>query len=130
MTLSMNTSLRSVQQCDRVTALVRQLLAFARKQILDPRNISLNQTVKDVVNLLENVIGKDIELKTTLQEPCRSSHADPTPDRASADEPLRPRFSRRHAGRQGVLRIGKPKNVEFKKEQCRKQLRAAAGALC
>ena len=33
-------------QCDRVTALVQQLLAFARRQILEPRSFSLNQTVQ------------------------------------------------------------------------------------
>jgi two-component system, cell cycle sensor histidine kinase and response regulator CckA len=65
-------------QCDRVTALVRQLLAFARRQILEPRNFSLNQTVHDVLNLLDNVIGKDIEIKTALAEDLSTVRADPT----------------------------------------------------
>jgi two-component system cell cycle sensor histidine kinase/response regulator CckA len=65
-------------QCDRVTALVRQLLAFARRQILEPRELSLNQTVRDVLNLLDKVIGKDIEIKTVLAENLSAIRADPT----------------------------------------------------
>ena len=65
-------------QCDRVTALVRQLLAFARRQILEPRSFTLNQTVHDVLNLLDKVIGKDIEIKTGLAEDLSAVRADPT----------------------------------------------------
>jgi PAS domain S-box-containing protein len=65
-------------QCDRATALIRQLLAFARKQVLEPKNFSLNQTVQDVLNLLENVIGKDVELKTALRKDLSFVRADPT----------------------------------------------------
>jgi len=53
-------------QCDRAAALIRQLLAFARRQILEPRNLNLNQSVDDVLNLLDKVIGKDVEIKTSL----------------------------------------------------------------
>jgi two-component system, cell cycle sensor histidine kinase and response regulator CckA len=65
-------------QCDRVTALIQQLLAFARRQILEPRSLSLNQTVHDVMNLLDKVIGKDIEIKTALAEDLSAVRADPT----------------------------------------------------
>jgi two-component system cell cycle sensor histidine kinase/response regulator CckA len=65
-------------QCDRVTALVQQLLAFARRQILEPRSLALNQTVHDVLNLLDKVIGKDIEIKTDLAENLSAVRADPT----------------------------------------------------
>ena len=65
-------------QCDRVTALIRQLLAFARRQILEPRSLSLNQTARDVMNLLDKVIGKDIEIKTVLAEDLLTVRADPT----------------------------------------------------
>jgi two-component system, cell cycle sensor histidine kinase and response regulator CckA len=65
-------------QCDRVTALIRQLLAFARRQILEPRSLSLNRTVHDVMTLLDNVIGKDIEMKTVLADNLLAVRADPT----------------------------------------------------
>jgi PAS domain S-box-containing protein len=65
-------------QCDRVTALIRQLLAFSRRQILEPRNLSLNQSVHDVLGLLGEVIGKDVELHTTLAEDLAVVRVDPT----------------------------------------------------
>jgi two-component system, cell cycle sensor histidine kinase and response regulator CckA len=65
-------------QCDRVTALIRQLLAFARRQILEPRSLSLNQTARDVMSLLDKVIGKDIEIKLALAEDLLSVRADST----------------------------------------------------
>jgi two-component system cell cycle sensor histidine kinase/response regulator CckA len=65
-------------QTNRAAALTRQLLAFARRQILEPRNIDLNQTIGEVLSLLEKVIGSDIELKTTLATDPAVVHADPT----------------------------------------------------
>jgi two-component system, cell cycle sensor histidine kinase and response regulator CckA len=65
-------------QCDRVTALVQQLLAFARRQVLERRSFTLNQTVRDVLNLLDKVIGKDIEIKTVLTDNISAVRADPT----------------------------------------------------
>ena len=65
-------------QCDRVTALIRQLLAFARRQTLEPQNINLNQSVQDVASLLGGVIGKDVELRTTLAGDLSMVRVDPT----------------------------------------------------
>ncbi len=65
-------------QCDRVTSLIRQLLAFARRQILEPRNLTLNQSVQDMMSLLDKVIGKDIEIKTSLAADLAAVRADPT----------------------------------------------------
>ena len=65
-------------QCDRVTELTQQLLAFARRQILDPRSLNLNQAVRDVMNLLDKLIGRDIEIKTALAEDLSAVRADPT----------------------------------------------------
>jgi PAS domain S-box-containing protein len=65
-------------QCDRVTALVQQLLAFARRQILEPKSLNLNQTVRDVMSLLDKLIGKNIEIKTALAEVLLPVRADPT----------------------------------------------------
>jgi nitrogen-specific signal transduction histidine kinase/ActR/RegA family two-component response regulator len=53
-------------QAGRAAGLTRQLLAFARRQILEPQDIQLNTIVNDVLSLLEKVIGKDVEIRTSL----------------------------------------------------------------
>jgi two-component system, cell cycle sensor histidine kinase and response regulator CckA len=65
-------------QGERAAALTKQLLAFARRQILEPRNIDLNQVVVETVSLLEKVIGSNIELKATLAPELAVVRADPT----------------------------------------------------
>ncbi len=53
-------------QAGRAAGLTRQLLAFARRQILEPQDIQLNTVVTDVLSLLEKVIGTDVEIRTSL----------------------------------------------------------------
>jgi two-component system, cell cycle sensor histidine kinase and response regulator CckA len=65
-------------QTDRAAALTRQLLAFARRQILEPRNMDLNKTVVETLSLLEKVIGSNIEIKTNLAPDLAVVRADPT----------------------------------------------------
>ena len=65
-------------QARRASGLTRQLLAFARRQVLQPQNISLNQTVADVVSLLEKVLGAQVEVKTVLAPDLEAARADPT----------------------------------------------------
>jgi PAS domain S-box-containing protein len=66
------------QQAIRAAALTKQLLAFARRQILEPRNIDLNQSVTETLSLLEKVIGSNIEIKTKLAADLALVRADPT----------------------------------------------------
>jgi PAS domain S-box-containing protein len=51
---------------DRAAALTRQLLAFSRKQVLQPTILDLNEVVTDTERLLRRLIGEDIELVTRL----------------------------------------------------------------
>ncbi|MEN3330829.1 MAG: hypothetical protein V7641_194 [Blastocatellia bacterium] len=46
----------------RAAALTGQLLAFSRKQVIQPKVIDLNALIADVQNLLGRLIGEDIEL--------------------------------------------------------------------
>lgn len=66
------------QQAIRAAELTKQLLAFARRQILEPRNIDLNQSVTETLSLLEKVIGSNIEIKTNLATQLALVRADPT----------------------------------------------------
>ncbi len=47
---------------DRAAALTRQLLAFGRKQVLDPHAVDLNALLSGTVKMLERIIGEDIRL--------------------------------------------------------------------
>ncbi len=47
--------------------LVRQLLAFSRKQMIQPRAVSLNQVVDELSKILRRLIGEDIELQLELE---------------------------------------------------------------
>jgi PAS domain S-box-containing protein len=43
-------------------SLTRQLLAFSRQQVIEPRNLALNDAVQAASKMLNRVIGEDIEL--------------------------------------------------------------------
>lgn len=61
----------------RGAALVRQMLAFARQQVLAPRRVPLNETVRDCVALLPRLLGPGILIETRLEEPDRHVRVDP-----------------------------------------------------
>jgi two-component system cell cycle sensor histidine kinase/response regulator CckA len=53
------------QNANRAANLVRQLLAFSRRQTLQPRVHSLNEAMSDLGNLLSRVLGEKVELKVS-----------------------------------------------------------------
>jgi len=62
---------------ERAASLVRQLLAFSRKQILEPKVLDLNEVVKDMHKMLTRLIGENIQLATRLETELGSVKADP-----------------------------------------------------
>jgi two-component system cell cycle sensor histidine kinase/response regulator CckA len=66
-----------LQASASATALVRQLLAFGRKQILRPETLDLSGVVNDVVPMLRRLIGEHIALVTDLGAGLESVRADP-----------------------------------------------------
>lgn len=62
---------------DRAARLIRQLLAFARRQVLEQRQIALNDVISDLGRLLGRVIGEHIELQLVLAENLPCVNADP-----------------------------------------------------
>jgi two-component system, cell cycle sensor histidine kinase and response regulator CckA len=62
---------------ERASSLTRQLLAFSRKQVLQPKVIDLNAVVADMGKMLLRLIGEDIELITDLKPSLARVKADP-----------------------------------------------------
>jgi two-component system cell cycle sensor histidine kinase/response regulator CckA len=61
---------------NRAALLTRQLLAFSRRQVLEPKVLNLNSVIKDVKNMLGRLINEDIELMTDLDQELGSVKAD------------------------------------------------------
>jgi PAS domain S-box-containing protein len=62
---------------DRAALLTQQLLAFSRKQVLQPRVLDLNDLLHGMENLLQRLIGEDIDLITVLAPDLGHVRADP-----------------------------------------------------
>ncbi|MGA6984579.1 MAG: ATP-binding protein [Terriglobales bacterium] len=62
---------------ERASGLTRQLLAFSRRQVLEPQVLDPNQTVRNMVKMLRVLIGEDIELVTELSDQIGRVQADP-----------------------------------------------------
>ncbi len=65
------------EQAERAAALTRELLAFARRQVLQPRAVDLNAVTSGLVSFLDKVIARDIEIKV-ITAAVDAVKADPT----------------------------------------------------
>jgi hypothetical protein len=61
----------------RANELTRQLLAFSRRQVLQPEIVNLNGAISGMTKLLRRIIGEDIELAVLLAPTLGSVHVDP-----------------------------------------------------
>ncbi|MGH9338662.1 MAG: response regulator [Acidobacteriota bacterium] len=61
---------------DRGKSLIRQLLAFSRKQMLKPQNLNLNSLIENLDKMLRRIIGEDVELITRPSPNLRGIKAD------------------------------------------------------
>jgi PAS domain S-box-containing protein len=66
-----------LKAADRAGALTNQLLAFSRRQIMQPRVISVNEVVNQTEKMLRRLIGEDIQLVYALSEHTGNVKADP-----------------------------------------------------
>lgn len=62
---------------ERSAELTRQLLAFSRRQIMQPQLLSLNDIIAETTGMMQRLIGKGIEIKTNLEPELANIEADP-----------------------------------------------------
>jgi PAS domain S-box-containing protein len=65
------------RSAERAATLTRQLLAFSRKQVMQPRLLNLNEVIANVESLLRRLVGEDIEVQLTLDRELIPVMADP-----------------------------------------------------
>ena len=63
---------------ERGAKLTAQLLAFARRQRLEPKPVDLNDTIMAMGDLLQSTIGSSVRLRTTLAPSLWTALVDPT----------------------------------------------------
>ena len=65
------------QTGERAAKLTKQLLSFSRREVVDPRVLSVNQVVCDLSRMLQRIIGEDVELMTRLDDDLWRVKSDP-----------------------------------------------------
>jgi two-component system cell cycle sensor histidine kinase/response regulator CckA len=53
---------------EKAASLIKNLLAFSRKQVISPKPVELNVIIKNVESLLKRILGEDIEFSTHLAD--------------------------------------------------------------
>ena len=62
---------------ERAANLTKQLLAFSRRQVLEPEQVSLNRIVEGLQGMLQRLIGEDVRLRTALATDLGDVRVDP-----------------------------------------------------
>ncbi len=75
---ALHSDIRRIEEAaDRAVTLVRQLLAFSRKQVLRPKILDLNAIVLNLDQLLRRLMGENIEMQTFVSKEVGAIKADP-----------------------------------------------------
>jgi two-component system cell cycle sensor histidine kinase/response regulator CckA len=110
---------------NRAARLTSQLLAFARRQVLQPRKINLNTLVEEGMSLLRRLIGEHIEIRVRAAPDLRVTLADPT----QIEQVLMNLcLNARDAMPDGGQLIIETQNVEIGEEYCRQHSYARPGS--
>ena len=71
---------KSLEQITRAAAraatLIRQLLMFSRKQVMQFRHLDLNDTLRNAIKMLERLVGEHVQIVFRPQSPIPAIHAD------------------------------------------------------
>jgi two-component system, cell cycle sensor histidine kinase and response regulator CckA len=62
---------------ERAANLTRQLLLFSRRQVMQPRDLDLNDAIVGTARMLQRIIGEHVQLKLNLHPRALLTHADP-----------------------------------------------------
>jgi len=62
----------------RSAKLTKQLLAFARKQVVEPQVLDLNEVISEMLKMLRRLIGEDIDLKWLPEHALKPVKIDPS----------------------------------------------------
>jgi len=112
-------------QADRAAALTRRLLTFARRRILEPSNIDLNQAVIETLSLLEKVMGAHIRITAKLSPYLAVVRADPV----QVEQVLMNLcLNARDAMPDGGSLVVETSNISLSEEECASQPLARPGA--
>lgn len=104
-------------QAQRTAGLTSQLLAFARRQVLQPRRIDLNGLIEEGTSLLRKVIGADVEVRLVPAPNLRVTVADPVQiDQVLMNLCLNSRDAMPKGGRLVI----ETQNAEIGEEDCRR----------
>jgi PAS domain S-box-containing protein len=60
----------------RAATLIRQLLMFSRKQVMQFRHLDLNDTLRNAIKMLERLVGEHVQIDFRPQSPIPAIHAD------------------------------------------------------
>jgi PAS domain S-box-containing protein len=66
-----------VGACEKAANLTRQLLAFSRRQVMQPRRVNLNDVVTALARMMHRVLGADVVLELALEPRPLLTRADP-----------------------------------------------------
>ena len=111
--------LQEIKKCaDRAASLTQQLLAFSRRQVLQPKMLSLNAVVLDLERMLRRLIGEHIELLLASDEALGTVRADPG---QIAQIIMNLALNARDAMLQGGTRTIETRNADFDETSAAKQ---------
>ncbi|GAB4338130.1 MAG: hypothetical protein Kow0037_21880 [Calditrichia bacterium] len=100
---------------ERAASLTNQLLAFSRKQVVQPTVLNLNEVIRSTEKMLKRLIGEDIELISRLSENIKSIKIDPTQiDQVIMNMVVNARDAMPRGGKLTL----ETKNVELSEEYC------------
>jgi PAS domain S-box-containing protein len=101
---------------DRAAKLTRQLLAFGRRQVLEPRVVDLNAVVAETEKLLGRLVGEDVEVVVSKGADLGRVRVDPTQiDQVLLNLAANARDAMPHGGRFTI----ETSNVEVSEAECR-----------